>query len=473
MAFKLASLFVEIAGNTKPFQAALAGVHKTLAGMTGLGLRAGGALGTNVAHGLTGSLKSGLSSVRGMVGGAIGGLGKLAIGGAIGGGVGIAVGLYESVKAASDLNETINKTKEVFGDATNSVVKDAEVMARKFGVPKTEFLDAASSIGLIATASGKTKSEAAELGSTLAKIAGDASSFYNVPLTDALAAIRSGLVGEAEPLRRFGVLLSDNAVKAQAAKLGIAKFGAELTEGQKVQARYSLILKGMATAQGDLARTADGAANRMREIGGRIVNAMADLGNTLQPVFNAVLGEVNKAVGQMGNLFADNKSTISSWASVVAGKVHVAAKAVRDFASRVIAWIKPLLPTFQNLGAHVFGTLSQLAKTTFGNLGAWLDSSRGTIQSWAATAVRWFDSAVASVVSLGGVFRALASALAPAVGLLHGKLLGGAETLSSVLDTLAGTIDSNREVIADWATRAIEFFQKVLGKVVELGQGLV
>ncbi|MCV6900945.1 hypothetical protein OE165_28330, partial [Escherichia coli] len=80
--------------------------------------------------------------------------------------------------------------------------------------------------------------------------ADDASSFYNVPLESALEKIRSGLVGEAEPLRAFGVLLSEAAVKQQALAMGVRPVNGELSEQEKVMARVELITKGLNKAQG-------------------------------------------------------------------------------------------------------------------------------------------------------------------------------------------------------------------------------
>lgn len=118
----------------------------------------------------------------------------------------------------------------------------------------------------------------------LGKLAADASSFYNVPLPEALQAIQSGLVGEAEPMRRFGVLLNAQAVDAEAARLGLEKVGKEYTEGAKAQARASLIMSGMKDATGDLERTQGSLANRIKELKGRAANFAADLGTKLLPV---------------------------------------------------------------------------------------------------------------------------------------------------------------------------------------------
>jgi hypothetical protein len=187
------------------------------------------------------------------------------------------------IMAAADLNEELSKSGVVFGPQADRVVKAADKMAKKFGVNKTEFLQAAGGLGLVAKASGQSQREAAKLSIGFGKLAADAASFYNVPMKDALADIKSGLVGESEPMRKYGVLLSENAVKQEAYRKGIAKQGAELTEGQKVQARSILIMKGMKDAHGDLARTQGSVSNRLRELKGRVMNYAAELGTKALP----------------------------------------------------------------------------------------------------------------------------------------------------------------------------------------------
>jgi hypothetical protein len=244
------------------------------------------------------------------------GLGKWI--GAIGAGLGVAkiAGVItEIAQAGSDLNEQTSKVGVVFGESASTVTSAAQEMADKFGLVKTEFLDGAGSIGLVAKASGLTQKEAASLGAEFTKLAADVSSFQNVPFEEALAAIRSGLVGEAEPLRRFGVLLSDAAMKAEAARLGIAAMGGELTEAQKVQARVSLIRQGLADAQGDLARTAGGVANLGRSITGRVENLKADIGSAMTSVSQSILVGLGAALEKVSGLIAGNTDGMKSWAA--------------------------------------------------------------------------------------------------------------------------------------------------------------
>ncbi len=218
------------------------------------------------------------------IGAKLGAVGRVIGTAFVGAGVAATAFGVKAVLSASDLAETMSKVGVVFGDQQKIVTNFANQMAKDFGTPKREILDAASSIGLIGKASGLSQGDAAKMSTQLAKMAADASSFYNVPLPEALQAIQSGLVGEAEPMRRFGVLLNAQAVDAEAARLGLQKVNGAYTEGAKAQARASLIMAGMTDASGDLERTQGSLANRIKELKGRAANFAADVGTKLLPV---------------------------------------------------------------------------------------------------------------------------------------------------------------------------------------------
>ncbi len=186
--------------------------------------------------------------------------------------------LADTSEKGSHLVETMSKVREVFKGSTESVTAMANQMADQFGSVKSVTLDAASNLGLVAQGAGMSARQAADLSIKLTRLADDASSFYNVDLDIALEKIRSGLVGEAEPLRAFGVLLSEDAVKAKAAAMGIKAVHGELTEQEKVMARVQLITEGLSKAQGDHMRTMDGYANQIRKLKGEVENYQALVG---------------------------------------------------------------------------------------------------------------------------------------------------------------------------------------------------
>lgn len=255
---KIAEAYVEIGADGKPLEKGLAAAKSKVTGWI-----------------------SGLGSVAGKVGAVLGVAGLAASG---------LDGLKSAIMSASDLNETVSKTGVVFGAATSRVTAFADEMADKYGASRQSMLDAASALGLIGKAAGMSQADAAGMSVAMARLADDASSFYNVPLDEALDTIRSALVGEAEPIRKFGVLLNEDAVKAEAMRLGLVKAGAALTEQGKIIARVSLIKKGMADADGDHERTADSFANTLKEAWGRVKNTMQELGAIMMPFAEIALG---------------------------------------------------------------------------------------------------------------------------------------------------------------------------------------
>lgn len=291
----LGGLFVEIMGDDRPLRAKLEGVRGSLAGFKVPSLNLGGMLGA---------------------------VGAVAVGTA-GAVTAIGAALYKSVNGASDLAESLSKVSVVFGDSTSKITGTADELAKAFGLPKREILDAASNIGLVAKGAGQSADQAADLGSAMAKLAADAASFYNVPLDLALEKIRAGLVGESEPLRAFGVLLSDDAMKAEALRLGLMRAGQDMTDAAKVQARASLITKGLADASGDLARTQDGAANQSRKFSGQLQNLSDTIGTILLPAFGEILSQINKVVTGSANAFDGMKKDTESFAKKLKEDVKV------------------------------------------------------------------------------------------------------------------------------------------------------
>ena len=136
---------------------------------------------------------------------------------------------------------------------------------------------------------GVAEENALKLSKGISLLSEDMASFYNLDSSEAFNKLRAGLTGETEPLKALGILVDENTVKQVAYSSGIAKTGAELTQQQKVLARYVAILKQTGNAQGDLARTLDSPANQMRLLKNQIQQAGLALSNFFLPIVQAVL----------------------------------------------------------------------------------------------------------------------------------------------------------------------------------------
>lgn len=262
------------------------------------------------------------------------------------------------ITGAMNLGETVSKVGEVFGNNAGKIEKNAQQMADAYGLPKQELLDSAAAFGLIGKAAGLNGDKTAALSKDMSNLAADVSSFYNIPLGDALGKLRSGLVGEAEPMRALGVLLDEDSVKAEAFRLGLVKGGQALSQQDKVKARSSLITKGLADAQGDLARTQGSTANQFRKFTGSVQNLAVKFGQLLLPTIDKVLGVLNGI--DLGKMFASAAPVIESFMGVM-----------------------------QELGTVVYDTFvyafgqSESAVSSWGeNLKGWLDESAMLIRNW-------------------------------------------------------------------------------------------
>jgi hypothetical protein len=290
----------------------------------------------------------------------------------------------QAVSAASDLNEQTSATGSVFKESASMVVAEADLMAKKFGIVKSEFLAGANSLGGIFKASGFNDSEAAKLSAQYVKLATDVSSFKNISVEEALQKLRSGLVGEAEPLRAMGVLLSEAAVKQSAYGNGIAKVGEELTEQQKVKARMLLIDKSLADANGDLERTQDGVANKSREVRGRFINLAADIGQAIEPISQSILGGLGNAITGIASSFGDVKTSVNEWSQTSVQKGGIVYESMRML-GRIIGGIVEAMLTLVSITLKAGAGLADLASKIPG-LGDSARAARDQLNSLAAGA---------------------------------------------------------------------------------------
>jgi hypothetical protein len=193
--------------------------------------------------------------------------------------------LGDSITAASDMNETVSKVGVVFGKAGQSVLDWGRNSADALGISQQKALEAAGTYGNLFVALGITGEKAAGMSTKMVNLAADLASFNNVNPEDALAALQSGLVGEVEPLRKFGVNLNDATLRQKALALGLTKTTSDvLPPAIKAQAAYALILDQTKTAQGDFGRTSSGLANTQRILAAEIENLQAEIGAALLPV---------------------------------------------------------------------------------------------------------------------------------------------------------------------------------------------
>lgn len=243
------------------------------------GDKAGKAFGTGMTGSIKSNLKGGLAQGLG-IGAALTGVGAVTMGiGALSDVIG------DAISDASNLQEAVSKSDAVFGDSADEMETWAETASDAFGQSKRQALEAAGTFGNLIQAFGIGSDKATEMSKSMVQLASDLASFNNTSVDDALIALRAGLSGESEPLKRYGVALNDVRLKEEAMRLGLIKTAkGTLPIAIKTQAAYSLILKDTALAQGDFERTSDGLANTQKTLTAQMEDVSAEIGETLLPL---------------------------------------------------------------------------------------------------------------------------------------------------------------------------------------------
>jgi hypothetical protein len=203
------------------------------------------------------------------------------------------------VNESVSIGEEASKANVIFGESAAAVQEFAS-SASSIGLSQRAALGATASFGNLFAAIGLTREESASMSVDLTRLASDLASFNNTSTEDAITALGAALRGEAEPIRRYGVLLDDASLRQTAFAAGLVRSVKDgLEPSVKAQAAFLAILKQTANAQGDFARTSDSLANQQRILGAEWDNIRATIGDSLQPAYRAFVSALRESLPQI------------------------------------------------------------------------------------------------------------------------------------------------------------------------------
>ena len=195
-----------------------------------------------------------------------------------------------AIGVASDLNEVQNVVDTTFGtDGAIKVNEWARNAAEAFGESELQAKQFTSTLGAMFKSMGVGQSDMEEMSMSLAGLAGDMASFYNLDPTEAFEKLRSGISGETEPLKQLGINMSVANLEAFALSEGITTAYNSMTQAEQATLRYQYIMSATADAQGDFADTSDSLANQQRILQLEVQTLAAEIGQDLMPIAQEIL----------------------------------------------------------------------------------------------------------------------------------------------------------------------------------------
>ena len=198
-----------------------------------------------------------------------------------------------AVGAASDLAESANAVSVSFGDAADRILKLGENASTAVGLSAKDFNGFAVQFAGFTRQLTSADKDIVDVTDELTVRIADFASVMNLDVPDAATKFQSALAGSTEPMRAFGIDVSAAAVQTYALENGITDNAKAMTEAEKVQARYGLIMEQTAQMSGDFANTSDGLANSQRILAAEMENIKATVGQALVPALQGVMGAVS------------------------------------------------------------------------------------------------------------------------------------------------------------------------------------
>jgi len=223
-----------------------------------------------------------------------------------------------SFKLASDYEESLNKVDVAFKNNSGEVKKWAKTTLEQFGISKGTALDIAALYGDMGTSMGLSTGNAAKMSTNLTGLAADLASFKNVGIDQASDALKGIFTGEGESLKSLGIIMQDTTLKQYAVSNGYKKSYEDMTQSEKVQLRYNYVMESTKNAQGDFARTSDGAANSLRIMKETSKEAGIELGQQILPAITKVVQKVSELVKWIVN---NKTKVLASLAAISAGLI--------------------------------------------------------------------------------------------------------------------------------------------------------
>lgn len=254
-----------------------------------------------------------------------------------------ALGLTKLVDMASDVDEQMNVVQQTFQENTQGVLDWSKATGEAMGRSEFTLQKYAGSLGALLTPMLGNRKASAEMSTTLSGLAVDLASFFNVADDDALVALRAGIVGETEPLRRLGVELTEASLNAWAVANGHKAITKSTTQAEKVQLRFAKIMADTVDKQGDAARTANGYANSSKRLSETLKDTWIAVGQKLLPGFTSLVHlaiELARSfidVVQNSKLVEAGLVTLGALASVLAIQFALANLPVILFAAGIAA----------------------------------------------------------------------------------------------------------------------------------------
>lgn len=229
-------------------------------------------------------------------------------------GAAVLAGMTKMVSVAGNTQEQLGKVRAVFGDGAEEMIRWSTQLADQYGAVPIAVANSVSTFKAITESLGVNSTAATKLSQDLTQLTFDLMAFDNLTFDEAMFKLQAGIVGEIEPLRRLGIVLTESVIQQTAYANGIAKLGEEMSEGQKVAARYLAIMEGAKVRFGSAEREINNFQSQIRRAQANITRLSTTIGGALLPAVTSLVVKLNSALVNLRRFSEANPELVANMA---------------------------------------------------------------------------------------------------------------------------------------------------------------
>lgn len=193
--------------------------------------------------------------------------------------------IFSFTEKMSNYIQTMNQFRIVMGSSTEEAQKFVNSAQDILGLDPQQMQSSLATFKSLGESFGISSNNAYIMSKNLTQLAADMSTFKGISFEQSLQKIKSGFVGEIEPMRAVGIALDKATLQETAYRLGIEQRIDTMTRAQKTELLYYQMMTATTQMQGNMAKNLMTPATAIRQI----QMEFAQLGRAIGSIFIPML----------------------------------------------------------------------------------------------------------------------------------------------------------------------------------------
>lgn len=230
-----------------------------------------------------------------------------------------------SINAAKRAEAVNGAFEQTFRAMPAEANKSVSAISNDFQRLETDLKDRFTQMQSVLVALGVNADQSLKVVDALSRRSLDIAAFKDVDDARAFQAVISGITGETEPLKAFGIVVSETAVKAELLRLGFKGNAEQASEGAKAIARANIILARSKEMHGQVARESETLSEQQKRTNTTFTQAAEVFGQQFLPIAKDVLLWASDALKAFNDLPSGVQNASLAFLGMVAASGPIAA----------------------------------------------------------------------------------------------------------------------------------------------------